>query len=111
MLMCIILNVWQVRVSVLLLVYQMGPVSCEDFLQNIKLEINLLFLFGSSQERLEYRVLKRRIGAVKSYELTVLLKKIYVFIYRERGREREIEKERERKGDKDVLPFIDFGKV
>lgn len=100
--MCIILNVWQVRVSVLLLVYQMGPVSCEDFLQNIKLEINLLFLFCSSQERLEYRVLKRRIGAVKSYELTLLLKK-NMYLYREREGERERLRKRGSKRERKVF--------
>lgn len=32
------------------------PVVCDDFLQNMRLEINPLFLFYSSHERLEYSI-------------------------------------------------------
>lgn len=56
------------------LIYQMELMVCDDFLQNIRWEINLLFLFYNSQEGLEYRVLERGIRAMKSYEPALFLK-------------------------------------
>lgn len=49
------------------LIYEMEPVVYEDFSPK---HINPLFLFYSSKERLEYKILEREIGAVKSYELS-----------------------------------------
>lgn len=58
-----------------LLIYQMELMVCDDFLQNIRWEINLLFLLYNNQEGLECRVLERGIRAMKSYEPALSLKK------------------------------------
>lgn len=73
--MYIVLSVWQVKVSCTDSYLLNGVCGLWWFIKNWRLEMNLLFLFYSSQERLEYKVLGRGIGAVKSYDPVLFLKK------------------------------------